>query len=373
MRFHNHLSEQELLGVLSKLPKPFTKHSSKDELALCLGAAMYTPGTRTQLANELLDKKFPQLTTLIIDLEDAVADMDLERALENTYSTLVKIEASLTARLIEEAELPLLFVRVRTPKHFEEVVAKLRAVQHILTGYVMPKFELENGAAFLHILKREWAKGYELYGMPVLETANLLYKENRLAQLKNLHELLYEHRNMILNVRVGATDFLGVYGIRRKRHQTLYDVMVLRDGLADILNIFGRKEHGFIVSGAVWEYFDSAEDIPQQGAVMTKTLTPALMGLQRECELDRLNGFQGKTVIHPTHVQFVNAYYTVTHEDYEDALAILHHTHDAGVLKSASGNKMNEMKPHHYWAVRILRQAEMYGVLRPQKTYLDLL
>lgn len=372
MRFHNHLSEQKLSAILSKLPKPFTKHSTKDELALCLGAAMYTPGTRMQLADELLDKKFPQLTTLIIDLEDAVADIDLERALENTYSTLVKIDAFLTARM-EEAELPLLFVRVRTPKHFEEVVAKLRPVQHILTGYVMPKFELENGAAFLHILKRERAKGYELYGMPVFETANLLYKENRLAQLKNLHELLAEHRDMILNVRVGATDFLGVYGIRRKRHQTLYDVMVLRDGLSDILNVFGRQDDGFVVSGAVWEYFDAPNEESQSGAVATKTLTAALAGLQRECEFEQLNGFQGKTVIHPTHVQFVNAYYTVTHEDYEDALAILNHTHDAGVLKSTSGNKMNEMKPHQYWAVRIIRQAEMYGVLQSQKTYLDLL
>lgn len=237
----------------------------------------------------------------------------------------------------------------------------------------MPKFELENGAAFLHILKRERAKGYELYGMPVFETANLLYKENRLAQLKNLHELLAEHRDMILNVRVGATDFLGVYGIRRKRHQTLYDVMVLRDGLSDILNVFGRQDDGFVVSGAVWEYFDAPNEESQSGAVATKTLTAALAGLQRECEFDQLNGFQGKTVIHPTHVQFVNAYYTVTHEDYEDALAILNHTHDAGVLKSTSGNKMNEMKPHQYWAVRIIRQAEMYGVLQSQKTYLDLL
>lgn len=372
MRFHNHLSEQQLTMILSKLPKPFTKQSKKEELALGLGAAMYTPGTRTQIAEDVRTKKFPQLTTLIIDLEDAVADHEVEQALENTYNTLSKIEDFLTTTQLKEDELPLLFVRARTPKHLEEVVTKLRPVQHLLTGYVMPKFELENGAAYLHVLKQEWEKGYQLYAMPVLETANLLYKENRLAQLKNLHELLHEHREMILNVRIGATDFLGVYGIRRKRHQSLYDVLVLRDGLTDILNIFGRQEDGFVIAGAVWEYFDSPITL-QDGPVATKTLTPALQGLQQECELDKLNGFQGKTVIHPTHVQFVNAYYAVSQEDYADALAILDHAGDAGVLKSTYGNKMNEMKPHQYWATRIVHQAEMYGVLLPQKTHLDLL
>lgn len=372
MRFHNHLSEQQLTMILSKLPKPFTKHTNKEGLALGLGAAMYTPGTRTQISEDVRTKKFPQLTTLIIDLEDAVADHDVALALENTYATLLEIDRFLATNQLTEDELPLLFVRARTPKHLEEVVTKLRPVQHLLTGYVMPKFELENGAAYLHVLKRERAKGYQLYAMPVLETANLLYKENRLAQLKNLHELLHEHREMILNVRIGATDFLGVYGIRRKRHQSLYDVLVLRDGLTDILNIFGRQEDGFIISGAVWEYFDSPTT-SQDGPVATKTLTPALQGLQKECELDKLNGFQGKTVIHPTHVQFVNAYYAVSQEDYADALAILDHAEDAGVLKSTYGNKMNEMKPHHYWATRIVRQAEMYGVLLPQKTHFDLM
>ena len=66
-------------------------------------------------------------------------------------------------------------------------------------------------------------------------------------------------------------------------------------------------------------------------------------GLLREVILDKANGFVGRTVIHPTHVKFVNAMQAVTREEYEDACQILG-TGD-GVIKSSNGNKMNEIKP----------------------------
>ena len=40
-------------------------------------------------------------------------------------------------------------------------------------------------------------------------------------------------------------------------------------------------------------------------------------------ELDRLNGLIGKTIIHPTHIDAVNAMYVVSHEDYIDAQGIM--------------------------------------------------
>lgn len=372
MRFHQHLTEQQLAEHLAILPEHFTKQTPREQLSLCLGATLYTPGTRTKIAEDLLYRKYPQLTSLIIDLEDAVADADVAQALRNTHESLLKVQNFLDTGAITEDTLPLLFVRVRTPKHLEQVTAVLGEAQHLLTGYVLPKFELDNGAAFLHVMRRERAKGYALYAMPVLETANLLYKETRLAQLTQLHLLLQEHQEMILNVRIGATDFLGVYGIRRKRTQSIYDVLITQDMLTDIINIFGRQ-HGFTISGAVWEYFDTKEEAASQGGVATKKLTRALAGLAKECELDQLNGIVGKTVIHPTHIQFVNASYIVTHENYLDALAVLDHANDAGVLKSSYGNKMNEMKPHQYWAKRILARAAAYGVLKPDADYLDLI
>ncbi|WP_010289976.1 HpcH/HpaI aldolase/citrate lyase family protein [Kurthia massiliensis] len=372
MRFHQHLSDQQLARHLAILPKHFTKDTPREQLALCLGATLYTPGTRTKIAEDLLDRKYPQLTSLIIDLEDAVADSEVEGALRNTHESLLKVQGFIEKGLLTEETLPLLFVRVRTPKHLERVTEVLGETQHLLTGYVLPKFELENGAAFLHVMARECMKGYSLYAMPVLETANLLYKERRLSQLTQLYDLLKEYQDMILNVRIGATDFLGVYGIRRKRTQSVYDVLIAQDMLTDIVNVFGRQQ-GFAISGAVWEYFDTKQEVASGGAVATKTLTRALEGLAQECELDQLNGLVGKTVIHPTHIQFVNASYIVTYENYLDALAVLDHATDAGVLKSSYGNKMNEMKPHQYWAKRILARAEIYGVLKPEEDYLALI
>jgi hypothetical protein len=57
----------------------------------------------------------------------------------------------------------------------------------------------------------------------------------------------------------------------------------------------------------------------------------------------------------------------VTREEYEDAAQILG-TSD-GVLKSAVGNKMNEIKPHTNWAVRVAARAKVYGVIQDETCY----
>lgn len=73
-------------------------------------------------------------------------------------------------------------------------------------------------------------------------------------------------------------------------------------------------------------------------------------GLLREVILDKANGFVGRTVIHPSHVKFVNALMAVTKEEYDDACQILNA--GGGVVKGSGGNKMNEIRPHTNWAKR---------------------
>ena len=51
-----------------------------------------------------------------------------------------------------------------------------------------------------------------------------------------------------------------------------------------------------------------------------------------------------RTVIHPSHVIYVNALHAVTEEEYIDAVNILRSEKD-GVFKGKGGNKMNEVKP----------------------------
>ena len=70
----------------------------------------------------------------------------------------------------------------------------------------------------------------------------------------------------------------------------------------------------------------------------------------------------------------VHALSTVSHEEYQDALSVLT-TCEAGGGVSASTyrNKMNEGKPHHSWATRVLRRAKVFGVTRPEVCAVDVL
>jgi citrate lyase beta subunit len=136
----------------------------------------------------------------------------------------------------------------------------------------------------------------------------------------------------------------------------------------------------YTVSGPVWEYFRASKDM-RWGELPSFDFTKALIkkdtivndaidGLLRELVLDKANGFIGKTIIHPTHLSYVNGMYAVTKEEYDDALQIVGSS--GGVIKSTSSNKMNETKPHMNWAERILYTAKTYGVIKDQSEYIKL-
>ena len=93
-------------------------------------------------------------------------------------------------------------------------------------------------------------------------------------------------------------------------------------------------------------------------------------GLLRELILDKANGFIGKTIIHPSHINYVNGFLAVTREEYEDALQVLNTS--GGVIKSGSANKMNEIGPHRLWAERLVARAAAYGVIENKQSYLEL-
>lgn len=153
----------------------------------------------------------------------------------------------------------------------------------------------------------------------------------------------------ILNIRVGASDFCNIFGMRRKMAQTIYDIGVVADCFTDIINFFGKN---YVVAGPVWEYFDSKGD---EGMWQR--------GLEFELSLDKLNGFFGKTAIHPVQLPVIAKSNIVEEEDYQDALNIMGMNSGLiGVAKGHSGNKMNEVKTHSHWAKKIIAQANVYGV-----------
>ena len=82
--------------------------------------------------------------------------------------------------------------------------------------------------------------GKHLYAMPVLESPEIVYRETRDIELGSIAEILGEYRSHVLAARIGATDMCGMFGIRRDRDLTIYDVRVAADAIASIINYLGR-------------------------------------------------------------------------------------------------------------------------------------
>jgi citrate lyase beta subunit len=196
--------------------------------------------------------------------------------------------------------------------------------------------------------------------------------------------VITEFRELVLCVRIGATDMSSAFGLRRSRDLTIYDVQAVASIIGDVVNIFGRPELGWVISGAVWEHFGTAERVlrpqlrstPFEAAneveLRQRILMGNLDGLIREIELDQANGLLGKTVIHPSHVPVVHSMLVVSHEEYLDALDIAGNP-GGGAMASSYGNKMNESKPHGAWAVRTLLRARAFGVARQGVGFVELL
>lgn len=362
-------------------PVEFNKHTPKEFLQYCLGATLYMPATK-DFARVIVNKEMLGLTSMVMCFEDAIKEDDVPAAEKNALSTLEKLLQALENGLLEENDIPLIFFRVRNPEQFRSFAEKIKK-EHlsVFCGFVFPKFNTINGILFYNELKRLIDRcGGFLYGMPILEGRELAFKESRYNELMKVKTLIDSNKDYVLNVRVGATDFSSCFGVRRGIDYTIYDMISVREILMDILNFFSR-DNEYVVSGPVWEYFLAnksmkfKEDIPTHD-IQTSLLkheqivNEAVDGLLREVILDKANGFVGKTIIHPTHLKYVNALQSVIKEEYDDAVQILNAA--GGVVKSTSSNKMNEIRPHRSWAQKIVMKAKAYGVINDESCYATL-
>ncbi len=369
MKHFNGLTDSDLKTFFKYSPAEFNRDTEREILSLALGAALYTPGSRADFAQKILNGEyssgaFAGLTTLIVCLEDAVADTELKKAEENTVGEFKKL-AEVGAEQLAAG--PALFLRIRTPEQLDQLIENIGAALNVLTGIVFPKCSPATLPSFFEALDRaSKVAGRKLYALPLLETKEVLYSESREKTLSDLYEIIKSQAERVLTVRVGATDFSSLYGLRRPADRTIYDVHIIRDCLIAILNRFGRSEDGFTVSGPVYEHFSSGEQL-WLSSKPERTLW-------EEVQLDILNGFKGKTCIHPSQISIVNTSHIVSLEAYEDAKLILEESGKRnGVLKSLKRNKMNEVKPHLSWAKKVLAQAEVYGVLNENYQPIDVL
>lgn len=314
-------------------------------LQYMVGGLLYSPAINVGLAEKIDNGCFPCLTSIAFCLEDSIRD----EALEEAEAELCRTLQAISERNIQKNKLPLIFIRIRTPEHMEHVHSLLTQFYDVVTGYILPKFDLSNCDEYKRIISSINAElSAPLYIMPILESKMIADIAGRTSTLLKIKENLDSMQEYILNVRVGGNDFSNLYGLRRGVNQNIYQIGVIRDILIDIINVFAAD---YVVSGPVWEYFG------------TGLSEPWATGLQAELSLDCLNGFIGKTSIHPSQLPLIYESMKVKKSDYEDALSILGwDPSKLGVEKSSDGSRMNEVKCHGKWALRIATLGDIYGI-----------
>jgi citrate lyase beta subunit len=387
MRHFRHLTPERRSALFHREPAGFTAEASARTLAVALGATLYSPATRPGLADDVLKQSGRGVVSMVLCLEDSIADAEVPEAEDNLVHQLVSLDERLDEAERDE-RLPLLFVRVRAAGQIPALVSRLGPAVRTLSGFVLPKFTEDSGAPFLEALtEAEASCGRRLFAMPVLESPELLHTETRTEALAGIVRTVEKYRDRVLALRLGVTDFCSAYGLRRTPEMTAYDVQLVASVIADVVNVLGRADGtGFTVTGPVWEYFRPQERMfkPQLRQspflsgraedVRTALIEHDMDGLLREIELDRANGLQGKTCIHPSHVAPVHALSVVSHEEFCDATDVLRPERGGGgVLRSAYTNKMNEVKPHRAWAERTLLRGEVFGVAREGVSFVELL
>ncbi len=293
--------------------------------AYALGATLYMPATRSDLWAVVSGEKIPQLRSVVICLEDAVAEQDVGLGLQHLQQLLQQLTHE-----PRNAQAPLVFVR---PRH-SRMAAQLAdwPMIHQLDGFVLPKFDLDS------LLDWQAAIPQNLLLLPTLETA-MVYDSGAMRELR---EQLLSSKLPVLALRIGGNDLLACLGLRRPPSHTLYQTP-----LAQVINqlIATFMPHGFALTAPVCEYFEPAD--------LLKT----------EVELDVQHGLVGKTIIHPCQIGWVHQAFQVDTKDYTAAQAIL--APDAKAVFQHDG-AMLEPATHRAWANRIVERAQYYGVVGSQ-------
>lgn len=335
-------------------PKDWDKNSGKEILQYAVGGLLYMPASNQKIAQKIITGQYSFVKSMVLDLEDSLGDELVKFGQQNIKSILRQLGDAIAFEHITLSQIPMIFIRVRRPEQIKEAYDLLGQDIKLITGFNIPKFDKSTCRAYVSAFTTVMEKvrqeyGTELYMMPIIESKNAMYRQLRMDNLLAINEAIKPIVNNVLNIRVGGADFCSIFGVRRHIDETIYQIGPVGDCLNDILNMFGRS---FVVSAPVWEYF--GQNPEDQWA----------KGLAQEIHADMLNGFLGKTCIHPSQLPFVQKALIVRKTDYLDALSILGmNANTTGVKKSEGGNRMNEVKTHSHWAQKIIGLANVYGVI----------
>ena len=287
---------------------------------LQLGASLYVPATRLDLAEIANQRRYPNLRSIIFCTEDAVASESVAVAIANLQRLLPLLEPLGIQR----------FIRVRSPEVLRTLIAAPGV--ELLDGFVLPKVTRHN----LHEYTTAIPAELPLALMPTLETAEVFDA----AEMKTLCRMLLADRirERILCLRIGANDLLHLLGLRRARGGTIYETP-LSLTISQLITIFRPAE--FSLTAPVFDRLDDGDT------------------LAREVRMDIDFGLLGKTAIHPSQIVPIESHYVVANADWEMARRILQENAPP-VFRHA--DTMCEPATHRRWAERILERARIYGI-----------
>jgi hypothetical protein len=119
VRHFGYLSASETGALFASPPEPFHRRSGRELLSVALGATLYMPATRPALAADIVKQSAAGVTSVVVCLEDAIADEQVAEGEVNLMAALTDLHEQ------PEAEPPILFVRVRHAAQIPELVARL--------------------------------------------------------------------------------------------------------------------------------------------------------------------------------------------------------------------------------------------------------
>lgn len=291
--------------------------------ALALGATLYMPCTRDDLAEALTGtRRIAGLRSAVLCLEDAVLERDVPLALTH----LAQFLRTLALHAPGPGE-PLLFVRPRDAAMLEHVLC-MPGVER-LAGFVIPKAHADSMPAYLAL---PYHDRHRL--MPTLETREACDP----YEMRRLRDQLMAVQDRILALRIGGNDLLRAMGLRRAAGRTAYEGPL--GGIIASL-VAGFAPWGFALSAPVFEAFADT----------------AL--LREEVARDIEHGLFGKTAIHPDQIAVIHAALAVPATQVEEARLML--AEDAPAVFAHDG-VMCEPATHRAWAERLLERAELFGI-----------
>lgn len=314
---------------LQSLKKLENKTMQTIDSPYALGATMYCPATHTDLYAVASGQKYPNCRSVVICLEDAITEHEVEFALKNLSKLL-----TMFAQFGMPEKAPFLFIR---PRHIQmtQVLSEWKNIG-LVCGFVLPKFSLASFEQWKQVVPA----GLQM--MPTLETAEFF----DFGYIREFRQALQQDQSSILALRIGGNDLLSCLKLRRPKHLTIYETPLL-----NLINqLVGQlTPYGFMLTAPVYEHYSN-------------------LGLLRQ-ELDRdvLSGLVGKTAIHPSQIDVIHAAFQVDHADYVEAQQIVQQ--DAKAVFASRGS-MVEPATHKQWAIQILERSQYYGVSQAEPTFI---